>query len=154
MFNKTQIKAEVVIKSRRKSKMNTIKFQSTIRDYIGEVTPHSPKSTSIYEGKGVYHRPFFVKNIEEYEKWSKEYAIFEAGITLMPGEDPLVALEKYKQSLYENGKTSTEEDQNYNLYFIYLTFWDSSGNFHKCILYKCDAYIMNDKGQTIDIILS
>jgi len=127
--------------------MNTIKFQSWDREYpLGAGRDHErqAKTTAISEGRDIWHRPFEVKSLEEYANWKERFAFGRSGQAQVPGTDPAEALAEMRKD-----NKIPAEDHN-SIYFEYLTFYDSEGEFHKCVIFNCNVYIMNRDGQTVD----
>jgi len=123
--------------------MNTIKFESWGSAYPlhkGTDREQQAKSISLIEGKDIWHRPFEVKTLEELEKWKHDHAWGAQHVTShIPGIDPTDTLQESKK---EKGESP--------IYFEYLIFYDAKGEFHKCIVFCCNVFIMNAEGQTVD----
>ena len=127
--------------------MNTIKFESWDGAYPlhkGTDRERHAKTVSLSEGKDIWHRPFEVNSLGEFEDWKQAHGWGGQHVTsLMPGMDPTEAIKE----LHSNKKTPVEGG---GIYFEYMTFYDSAGEFHKCIVFCCNVYIMNAEGQTVD----
>ena len=123
--------------------MNTIKFESYDESYPlheGTDRQKNAKSTSLKEGKDIWHRAFEIKTLEELQKWKHDHAWGAQHVTsLVPGIDPTDTLEEMKKNKGEN-----------SIYFEYMIFFDDKGELHKCIVFCCNCYIMNAEGQTVD----
>ena len=115
--------------------MNTIKFQYRVPlDPNNEDGKYVP-TVSLYEGFDIWHRPFLVNSKEEYAEWYIEYSESASNVTHhYIYKDPIVELNR----------------GDFKCYFHYLTFWDNERQFHKCIVFCAECFIMNDAGQTID----
>lgn len=129
--------------------MNTIKFQAWDREMplgvvVGDELPTYAKTISINEGRDIWHRPFEVRSLEEYANWKLKFAFGRSGQAQVPGEDPGEALAKMRK----DDKIPVAGHD--SVYFEYLTFYDSEGEFHKCVVFSCNCYIMNRDGQTVD----
>ncbi len=116
--------------------MNTIKFESRDSTYPlqkGTDRERHAKSIALYEGDRIWHRPFEVKNLEEFKKWKKDHGWGAQHVTsYVAGYDPI------------------DSKGEHPIYFEYLTFYDTKGEFYKCIVFCCNVFIMNASGQTID----
>lgn len=124
--------------------MNTIKFQSWDEKYPIRERENSKfaKTISISEGKDIWHRPFLVKTTKEYAEWLQRFAFGQGEIeSHITGEDPALALAEMEK----------HDDVNHgSVYFEYLTYRNSENEFHKCVIYCCEVFIMNAEGQTVD----
>ena len=127
--------------------MYTIKFQTWDDAYPlhkGTDQQQQAKSIALQEGEKVWHRPFQISTLAEYEKW-KEINGWGAQHTTcyIPGHDPedqLTKMKDYKKEL------------NARVHFEYMTFFDSKGELWKVIIFYCNCYVMNEAGQTVDTI--
>ncbi len=123
--------------------MNTIKFESWDSAYPlhkGTDREKHAKSVSLKEGRDIWHRPYEVRNLEEFEEWLSRHAWGAQHVTsYIPGLDPMDTFKEIKDTKDEN-----------LIYFEYLTFYDTKGEFWKCIVFCCNVYIMNAEGQTVD----
>ena len=127
--------------------MNTIKFQAWDKEYpLGKGADHErqAKTVSITEGCDIWHRPFEVKTMEEYADWKERFAFGRSGMAQVPGEDPANALAEMRKD------NKIPEAEHSSIYFEYMTFFDDKGEFHKCVIFCCNCYIMNRDGQTVD----
>lgn len=122
--------------------MNTIKFQSSEKRnlYLEDENQEYVPAVNLYEAftdqsHGIFHRPFMLNSRKEWDKWCKEH-LMECSNTVVhfPGKHPGDELNK----------------QDFNCYFHFLTFWDKSGNFHRCVIFCAECFIMNEAGQTTD----
>ncbi len=122
--------------------MNTIKFESWDGAYPlhkGTDREQPAQSTALQEGEKIWHRPFQVETLKEYEEWKKRFAWGARHTTCyVPGDDPALCLRQK-----EKGDTSI-------VHFEYLTFFDKKGELWKVIIFCCNVYIMNEAGQTVD----
>ena len=122
--------------------MQTIKFQTTEPEnpYNKDEGQKFVDVVTLYEAvndssQGIFHRPFVLRNKKEWDEWRKEHLMESCNtIVHFPGGHPGGELEK----------------QDFNCYFHFLTFWDESGNFHRCVVFCAECFIMNEAGQTID----
>ena len=127
--------------------MNTIKFESWDSAYPlhkGTDREKHAKSVSIQEGSKIWHRPFEVNSLEDFEAWKQAHAWGAQHTTShVPGLDPTEAIKE----LHSDGKVP---EKGGGIYFEYMTFYDEKGEFCKCIVFCCNVYIMNAEGQTVD----
>ena len=127
--------------------MNTIKFQSWDHECplgVSVGNERYAKTTSITEGQDIWHRPFEVSTLEEYGEWKERFAFGRSGMAQVPGDDPANALSEMRKG----GKRPEAEGS--SIYFEYMTFFDNEREFHKCVIFNCNVYIMNRDGQTVD----
>ena len=127
--------------------MYTIKFETWDCAYPlhkGTDGEQQAKSTALQEGEKVWHRPFQVANLAELKKWQKEHGWGAVHTTCyIPGKDPHEQLTKIEQY---------EKHLNARIHFEYMTFFDKNGELWKVIIFCCNAYVMNEAGQTVDSI--
>lgn len=126
--------------------MNTIKFQSWDKEMplgVSVDKERYAKTISITEGRDIWHRPFEVNTLEEYAEWKERFAFGRSGAAQVPGEDPANALAEMR-------KDNKLPEKGSSIYFEYLTYFDNEGEFHKCVVFCCNCYIMNRDGQTVD----
>ncbi len=122
--------------------MNTIKFEAWDSAYplqAGTNAEKYAKTTALQEGEKVWHRPFQVKTIKEFDAWKKRFAWGATYTTsYIPGEDVNYAVR------------SKEKNDDSIIHFEYMTFYDRNGQLWKVIVFCCNCFIMNDAGQTVD----
>jgi len=126
--------------------MNTIKFQAWDREMplgVSVDQERYAKTISITEGRDIWHRPFEVSTLEEYAEWKERFAFGRSGMAQVPGIDPAEALAEMRK----NNKVPVKGS---SIYFEYMTFFDNEREFHKCVVFNCNCYIMNRDGQTVD----
>lgn len=120
--------------------MKTIKIVTGAMDEFSQQRDENSQITQLYEAKNVWHRPFFIKDLDQYAKWTNEYLKDSGGADgyvghSVPGGDP-------HEILHAEG--------NSGVYFHFMSIEETNGKIHKFILYACRVYVMNDVGQTVD----
>lgn len=120
--------------------MQTIKIITGVTDEFSQQHDENSQITQLYEAVNVWHRPFLIKDLEQYAKWTNEYLKNSGGADgyeghSVPGGDP-----------YEMIKIADND----GIYFHFMSIELTNGKIQKFLLYACRVYIMNEAGQTVD----
>ncbi len=121
--------------------MNTIKFQEFSKEHPlhkGTDSETPALATSIFEGENIWHRPYQVSTMKEWEDFVRERRLNTGDSTVyFKGISPERALKDMKG---EPG----------SIYFQYMVFDGPNREHNRCVVFCCKCFIMNSQGQTVD----